>query len=331
MKILKSDLNIDFLKFKKIATLFSAILIITSIALIVVKGLNFGLDFTGGTLIEVGYENDANLKQIKSDLKNAGFDKFQVQPFGTSKDVIIRLAPTAAEKQSEKEGTAKSRQSIENARAEIGNMVHQALKASANGEIDMHRIEFVGASVGEELTEQGGLAILVALIGILIYVSLRFEWKFALGSVAALAHDVIITLGLFALIQMEFDLTVLAAILAVIGYSLNDTIVVFDRIRENFLKLRKQDSSAIVNSSLNQTLSRTIMTSLTTMLVLLALFFLGGATIHGFATALIAGVLVGTYSSIYVASNCALALGITKEDLMPPEVEKEGADQDALM
>ena len=195
----------------------------------------------------------------------------------------------------------------------------------------MRRNEYVGASMGEELTENGGLAILVALICILIYVSLRFEWKFALGSVAALAHDVVITVGMFSLIQMEFDLTVLAAVLAVIGYSLNDTIVVFDRIRENFLKLRKQESEGVVNTSLNHTLARTIMTSLTTLLVLLALFFLGGATIHGFATALIAGVLVGTYSSIYVASNVALALGITKEDLMPPEVEKEGADQDALI
>jgi len=314
MRILKSDLNIDFLKLKVVATIFSSILIIASISLLVTKGLNFGLDFTGGTLIEVGYESDADLKKIKSDLAEAGFDKIMVQNFGTSKDVIIRLAPVAGKEQDK-----------------IGNEVHNALKKGSEEQIEMRRIEFVGSSVGEELTEQGGLAIIVALIGILIYVSLRFEWKFALGSVAALAHDVTITLGLFSLIQMEFDLTVLAAILAVIGYSLNDTIVVFDRIRENFLKLRKQEPVGIVNTSLNQTLARTIMTSITTLLVLLALFFLGGATIHGFATALIAGVLVGTYSSIYVASNVALALGITKEDLMPPEIEKEGADQDALI
>ena len=314
MRILKSNLNLDFLRFKFAATILSGILIVTSVGLLVTKGLNFGLDFTGGTLIEVGYQNDADVKKIKSDLVAAGFEKTMVQPFGTPKDVIIRLAPVEGDEQDK-----------------IGNNVHQALKQGSDEQIEMRRIEFVGASVGEELTEQGGLAILVALIGILIYVSLRFEWKFALGSVAALAHDVIITLGLFSLIQMEFDLTVLAAVLAVIGYSLNDTIVVFDRIRENFLKLRKQDSKKVVNTSLNQTLARTIMTSVTTMLVLLALFFLGGATIHGFATALIAGVLVGTYSSIYVASNAALALGITKEDLMPPEVEKEGADQDALI
>ena len=314
MRILKSDLNIDFLRVRGLAAILSGLLIIASISLLVTKGLNLGLDFTGGTLIEVGYESDANLENIKSGLAKAGFDKVVVQNFGTSKDVIIRLAPIEGKEQDK-----------------VANDVHNALKEGTEDKIEMRRIEFVGSSVGEELTEQGGLAILVALIGILIYVSLRFEWKFALGSVAALAHDVAITLGLFALIQMEFDLTVLAAILAVIGYSLNDTIVVFDRIRENFLKLRKQESTKVVNTSLNQTLARTIMTSLTTLLVLLALFFLGGATIHGFATALIAGVLVGTYSSIYVASNVALALGITKEDLMPPEVEKEGADQDALI
>jgi preprotein translocase subunit SecF len=205
------------------------------------------------------------------------------------------------------------------------------LREGIDSKIVMRRIEFVGPAVGDELAEQGGLAMLVALIFIMFYVSVRFEWKFALGSVAALTHDVIITVGLFSIIQREFDLTVLAAILAVIGYSLNDTIVVFDRIRENFLKLRKSDSSKVVDISLNQTLSRTLMTSITTLIVLTALFYLGGELIHGFAMALIAGVFIGTYSSIYVASNAALALGITKEDLMPVEVEKEGADQDALM
>ncbi len=313
MRILKSDLNIDFLKFKLPATILSVVLMVTSITLVVTKGLNFGLDFTGGTLIEVGYQQDADLSSIRNSLGNAGFEKTSVQYFGTSKDVIIRLAPVEGKKKDE-----------------VGDEVLSILKAS-DSDVAMRRNEFVSSAVGDELTEQGGLAILVALICILIYVSMRFEWKFALGSVAALAHDVIITVGLFALIQMEFDLTVLAAVLAVIGYSLNDTIVVFDRIRENFLKLRKQESSNVVNISLNQTLARTIMTSLTTLLVLLALFFLGGATIHGFATALIAGVLIGSYSSIYVASSVALALGVTKEDLMPPEVEKEGADQDALI
>lgn len=314
MKILKSDLNIDFIKFKTLATIFSGLLILGSLTAIATKGLNFGLDFTGGTLVQVAFEKDADLNQIRDTLKNNGFERTVVQNFGTAKDVMIRLAPVEGKKA-----------------VEIGNDVVTKLREANSEKVAMKKIDFVSASVGEELTEQGGLAILVALIGILIYVSLRFEWKFALGSVAALAHDVIITLGFFSVIQMEFDLTVLAAILAVIGYSLNDTIVVFDRIRENFLKLRKQEATKVVNTSLNQTLSRTIMTSITTMLVLLALFFLGGATIHGFATALIAGVLIGTYSSIYVASNVALALGITKEDLMPPEVEKEGADQDALI
>ncbi|WP_444994376.1 protein translocase subunit SecF [Aliikangiella sp. IMCC44359] len=314
MRILKSDLNIDFIKYKVIATIISILLIIGSIFAIVTKGLNFGLDFTGGTLVQVRYQQDADLNSIRDVLKAAGYDKTVVQNFGTAKDIMIRLAPIDGRKADE-----------------IGNDVITKLRQAHNSEVEMRKIDFVSASVGEELTEQGGLAILVALIGILIYVSLRFEWKFALGSVAALAHDVIITVGLFSLIQMEFDLTVLAAVLAVIGYSLNDTIVVFDRIRENFLKLRKQESFKVINVSLNQTLSRTIITSITTLLVLLALFFLGGATIHGFATALITGVLIGTYSSVYVASNVALALGISKEDLMPPEVEKEGEDQDALI
>ena len=197
-------------------------------------------------------------------------------------------------------------------------------------EVDMRRIEFVGPNVGEELTEQGGLAMLVALLCILVYVAMRFEWRFALGSVSALAHDVILTLGLFSVLQIEFDLTVLAAVLAVIGYSLNDTIVVCDRIRENFRKIRKGEPVEIINISLTQTLNRTIITSLTTVLVLVALFYKGGALIHGFATALLFGVVVGTYSSVYIASSVALALGISKEDLMPPQVEKEGADLDPM-
>ncbi len=314
MNIFKSDINIDFLKISKIATVFSAVLIIVSLVAIFTKGLNLGLDFTGGTLVQVAYENDADLNKIRDTLKTAGFEKTVVQNFGTSKDVMIRLAPVSGKEA-----------------VEIGNDVVVKLRSVTEEKIEMQKIDYVSASVGDELAEQGGLAILVALIGILIYVSLRFEWKFALGSVAALAHDVTITLGVFAIIQKEFDLTVLAAILAVIGYSLNDTIVVFDRIRENFLKLRTQPSAEIVNSSLNQTLSRTIMTSMTTMIVLVALYFLGGETINGFATALLVGIFVGTYSSIYVASNLTLALGITKEDLMSVEVEKEGADQDALM
>ncbi len=314
MKILKSNLNINFNRYRNAAAIFSIILLIASVATISIKGLNFGLDFTGGTLIEVRFEQDANLEQVQKKLAEAGFKRTVVQYFGTSKDVTIRLMP-----QADKDA------------AKIGNKVVSALRKGDNSQIKMRRIEFVGPAIGDELAEKGGTAMLVALLFIMIYVSIRFEWKFALGSVAALAHDVIITTGLFSVFQMEFNLTVLAAILAVIGYSLNDTIVVFDRIRENFLKLRKSDAEKIVNTSLNETLSRTLMTSITTLLVLVALFTLGGELIHGFATALIAGVFIGTYSSIYVASNVALTLGITKEDLMPIVVDKEGADQDALM
>jgi preprotein translocase subunit SecF len=241
-----------------------------------------------------------------------GYTDAVVQNFGSSQDVLIRLAPRDGVKA-----------------VEIGDQVMLTLRADGT-EVDMRRIEFVGPNVGEELTEQGGLAMLVALICILIYVAMRFEYRFALGSVAALAHDVILTLGLFSILQLEFDLTVLAAVLAVIGYSLNDTIVVSDRIRENFRKIRNAEPEEIINISLTQTLNRTIITSLTTILVLVALFYKGGALIHGFATALLFGVVIGTYSSVYIASAVGLALGISKEDLMPTEVEKEGEDLDPL-
>jgi preprotein translocase subunit SecF len=275
--------------------------------------LNWGLDFTGGTQIEVGYEQTADLVQIRKLLEASDFNDAVVQNFGSSQDVLIRLAS--------REGVKPS---------ELGDAAIKVLK-EADSSAEMRGSSYVSSSVGEELTEQGGLAMLVALICILIYVALRFEWRFALGSVAALTHDVILTLGLFSILGLEFDLTVLAAVLAVIGYSLNDTIVVCDRIRENFRKIRKGESEDIINISLTQTLNRTIITSLTTILVLLSLFFVGGATIHGFATALLFGVVIGTYSSIYVASFVALTLGISKEDLMPTEIEKEGADQDPMV
>ncbi len=313
MQLFKSSLNIDFLKIKKIMMVLSIILIITSIGSLTKQFLNLGLDFTGGTLIEVGYQSDADLALIRNDLASVGFDGAVVQYFGSSRDVTVRMAPVAGMKNEE-----------------VGNKVLEALAVS-NPNVQMRRIEFVGPSVGEELTEQGGLAMLVALICIMIYVAIRFEWKFSVGSVAALAHDVIITLGVFSILQLEFDLTVLAALLAVIGYSLNDTIVIFDRIRENFLRMRKGAAAEVVNRSLNQTISRTIITSFTTILVLMALFLKGGELIHGFSTALLIGVVIGTYSSIYVASTIALALGVSKEDLMPPEVEKEGAEQDSLI
>ncbi len=309
MRILKSSLHIDFLGKRKLAMTLSIVFIVISLLSIIFRGLNLGIDFTGGTLVEVGYEQAVELPKVRGALATAGFQDATVQHFGTPRDVLIRLAP---------------RGDIDS--AELSNRAFSALSNATDGQVDLRRVEFVGPQVGEELTEQGGLAMLYALIGILIYVALRFEYRFALGSVIALIHDVVITLGFFSLFQVGFDLPVLAAILAVIGYSLNDTIVVFDRIRENFRKMRKGSPQQIINTSLNQTLARTLVTSLTTLLVLIALFVFGGEIIHGFALALIIGVIIGTYSSIYVASTAVLMLGISKADLMP--VKKEGAEPD---
>ncbi len=303
-----TDTKINFLAMRKPALLLSAVLIVISIFSLATRGLNFGIDFTGGTLIEVGYQQSADVAQIRQVMEENGFPEAVVQNFGSTRDVLIRIAPREDENS-----------------AALSNRVLSVLR-SQDSEVDLRRVEFVGPQVGEELTNDGGLAMIYALICILIYVALRFEYRFAIGSVAALIHDVTIVLGVFSVLQLNFDLTVLAAILAVIGYSLNDTIVVFDRIRENFRKIRKGSSEEVVNISLNNTLSRTLVTSFTTILVLLALFFFGGELIHGFATALLLGVLIGTYSSIYVASAAALALGVSKEDLMP--VEKEGAEQE---
>tara|TARA_Y100001001_G_scaffold160748_1_gene183943 strand:- start:2144 stop:3085 length:942 start_codon:yes stop_codon:yes gene_type:complete len=312
MQLLKLSDSVNFMRLRFPAMVLSTLLILGSFVSLGVNSLNWGLDFTGGTLIEVGYEDAANLSDIRGKLNEANFGDAIVQNFGSSQDVLIRISPRDGVKA-----------------VTIGEQVLEALRADGTA-VDMRRIEFVGPNVGEELTEQGGLAMLVALLCILVYVAMRFEWRFALGSVSALTHDVILTLGLFSVLQIEFDLTVLAAVLAVIGYSLNDTIVVCDRIRENFRKIRKGEPVDIINTSLTQTLNRTIITSLTTVLVLVALFYKGGALIHGFATALLFGVVVGTYSSIYIASSVALALGISKEDLMPPQVEKEGADLDPM-
>ena len=313
MRLLKINSTVKFMRLRVPALVFSTILIIASLGSLAVNQLNWGLDFTGGTLIEVGYPDAANLDEIRRELDAASFGDAIVQNFGSSQDVLIRLAP--------REGVKST---------EVGDQVMLALRATGKN-VDMRRIEFVGPNVGEELTEQGGLAMLTALICILIYVAMRFEWRFALGSVSALAHDVIITLGLFSFLQLEFDLTILAAVLAVIGYSLNDTIVVSDRIRENFRKIRKAESEEIINISLTETLNRTIITSVTTILVLLALFFVGGALIHGFSTALLFGVVIGTYSSIYISSSVALLLGISKEDLIPEVIEKEGEDLDPMI
>lgn len=314
MQILQLKKTVAFMKYRKIAMVFSVLLMITSITSLTVNKLNFGLDFTGGTLIEVGFEQAADLQKLRQLMQDNNHDDAKVQFYGSSRDVVIRLGLR------------------EDVKAEmLGNEILSILETGTNQKIDMRRIEFVGASVGDELAEQGGLAMLTALICILIYVAFRFEWRFAVGSVIALFHDVLLTLGLFSILGLEFDLTVLAAILAVIGYSLNDTIVVSDRIRENFRKIRDTLPEEIINISLTQTLSRTFITSITTILVLAALFFKGGALIHGFASALLFGVFVGTYSSIYVASLVALSLGISREDLIPEVIEKEGAEQDEMM
>lgn len=307
MRLFKSKSTIDFMAKRRYALTLSSLLIVVSLASLAFRGLAFGIDFTGGTLIELGYPEPAKLEAVRDALAQAGYQRATVQHFGTAHEVLIRLAPDPQQSS-----------------ADLSERVVQVLRAKTDPNLEVRRVEFVGPQVGEELREDGGLAMVYALIGILIYVALRFEYRFSFGAVIALIHDVIITIGFFSLTQIEFDLTVLAAILAVIGYSLNDTIVVFDRIRENFRKLRKADTVQIINTSINETLSRTLITSLTTLLVLLALFFLGGEVIHGFALALIVGVVIGTYSSIYVASTAVLALGISKSDLMP--VQKEGAD-----
>jgi preprotein translocase subunit SecF len=308
MNLFKYDTRIDFMGKSRIAIGISLLLIIISLASLFMRGLNFGIDFTGGTVIEVGYREAVDLGDIRNALAGEDLGQTQAQNFGTARDVLIRIAPREGQNS-----------------AQLSEKVLNVLRKQ-HPDVEMRRVEFVGPQVGEELTEQGGLAMLYALIGILIYVSLRFEYRFSAGAVAALVHDVIIIIGLFSVTQIEFDLTVLAALLAVIGYSLNDTIVVFDRIRENFRKMRKGSPSQIMNMSINQTLSRTVMTGLTTLLVLVALYVFGGETIHSFALALISGVVVGTYSSIYVASAAALSLGVSKADLLP--AKKEGAEAD---
>jgi preprotein translocase subunit SecF len=313
MQILKLKETVAFMSYRKGAMIFSIILMLASVFSLSTNKLSLGLDFTGGTLIEVGFEESADLTKIRQVLDSNGYDDAVVQLYGSSRDVVIRLA--------EREGVKVEM---------LGNQVISALENGTGQAMQMRRIEFVGGSVGDDLAEQGGLAMLTALICILVYVAFRFEWRFALGSVFALFHDVLLTLGLFSVLKLEFDLTVLAAILAVIGYSLNDTIVVSDRIRENFRKIREGGPAEIINISLTQTLSRTFITSITTLLVLAALFFRGGELIHGFATALLFGVFVGTYSSIYVASSVALAFGISKEDLIPEVIEKEGSDQEEM-
>jgi protein-export membrane protein SecD/preprotein translocase SecF subunit len=309
LRFLDREPHINFMSKRTLALLFSGIALVVAIASLGLRNLNYGIDFTGGTLIEVGYSQDVDVEEIRGQLSDGGYGDAMIQRFGTPRDILIRVAPQE-----------------ETSNEKISNDIFALLEANTDNKPELRRVEFVGPQVGDELAEKGGLAMLYSLIAILIYVALRFEWRFALGSIIALVHDVIFTVGLFSILWATFDLPVLAAILAVIGYSLNDTIVVYDRIRENFRKIRKGSPVDIINISLNQTLSRTIITSLTTFVVLLSLFLFGGEIIHGFAMALMIGVIIGTYSSIFVASVAVVMLGIRKEDLMPKVKEGELID-----
>ncbi len=327
MELIRPDTRIDFMGTRGIAALLSAVLLIVSVGSLIARGLAFGVDFTGGVVVEVGYPQAVELPAVRASLAAAGYEDALVQHFGTPSDVLIRLLPKPDSGDGPQTDPEGARDGEPGGADKIGQEILSVLQATEPG-VQSRRADFVGPQVGEELTERGGLAMLFALIMIMAYVMFRFQWKFAVGSVAALVHDVLITLGIFSLFQLPFDLSVLAALLAIIGYSLNDTIVVFDRIRENFLKTRKAEPQNIMNSSINQMLGRTIITSLTTLLVLMALFLLGGEAIHAFSMALIIGVVVGTYSSIYVASTSTLALKVTARDLMP--VEKADRDVDGL-
>jgi preprotein translocase subunit SecF len=310
VKLISGKTEFDFMGKRKLAVILSIAMVVISVGSLVTRGLNLGVDFTGGLLMEVGYDDAADLQDVRTRLSGAGFDEAQVQIFGAPNDILIRVMPEGDVEAHGEDGTAK-----------LGAQILEVLQ-SGDIAVDLRRVEFVGPQVGRELTERGGTAMIFALLMILAYIMFRFQWKFAVGSVTALIHDVIIVIGVFSLLQLPFDLSVLAAVLAVIGYSLNDTIVVFDRIRENFRHTRRGTAAAIVNTSINQMLGRTVITSLTTLLVLLALFFLGGEAVRGFSTALILGIFVGTYSSVYTASTTALALDVTPTDLMPPKKEE---------
>lgn len=298
---------IAFMKQRYFAAVFSVVLIVVSIGSLFINGLSFGLDFTGGALVELQYEDSAELNTVREDIAELGYPNASVIYFGSDRDVQVRFQTENPEK---------------------GDEVAQALKGKSQQAMEVQRVSYVGPQIGEELTNDGGLGLLFSLAVVMAYVALRFQFKFSVGAVVALVHDVVIVLGIFSLFGLDFDLTVLAAVLAVIGYSLNDTIVVADRIRENFRIIRSDNSREIIDISLTQTLERTLITSLTTLLVLFALFFIGGEMIHNFALALIVGVMVGTYSSIYVAANVLLAMNVSREDLLP--VQKEGEEFEEL-
>lgn len=295
--------NIDFMAQRRTGLWVSSILTIITVLLLVFRGLNFGIDFTGGVLVEVHYPQTVELDRVREALAKGGNERAVVQYFGTSQDVLIRLPPTRETNQ-----------------ANVSTGILQALGSEASG-IELRRIEFVGPQVGEELTEKGGLAMLFAFLGIMAYIAFRFEWKFSVGCVAALVHDVMMTLGFLSLFWVEFDLTTLGGILALIGYSNNETVVIYDRVRENLIAQRRANVHEVVNLSINQTLLRSIITHLTTLLVLSALFFVGGASVHSFAVALMVGVVVATYSSIYISTGLAIVLGISRDDLLPPKEE----------
>jgi preprotein translocase subunit SecF len=331
MQFLNKKTHIDFFSKRKLTLALSVALMIISIVALAMRSLNFGIDFTGGTLVEVGYSNAVKIDTVRDALAEAGINDAIVQHFGTAKDVMIRLPVTDRENAVGVSGDIMLTLRTATGETLAGNVegqdkTQQCVKSGQTGacDVQMRRVEFVGPQVGDELANQGGLAMIYALIGILIYVAARFKWQFSISSVVALVHDVIITLGAFAVFQFDFSLSVLAAVLAVIGYSLNDTIVVFDRIRENFRKMRKGDRFQVVNAAINDTLPRTILTSMTTLFVVLTLLIFGGEALRGFSIALMIGVVVGTYSSIFVASPSVLALGIQREDLL--EVEKDEED-----
>lgn len=304
--------NFDFMGKRRIAVGLSAVAVLISIVSLVVKGLAFGVDFTGGVIMEVSYPQEADVEAVRATLANAGFGNVRAQHYGTTRDVLIRAMPS---------GDADEARQAENMLA--------ALKVQDPG-VELRRVEFVGPQVGSDLRVQGVLAMVFALIGILIYVAVRFKWKFAVGAVVATIHDVILVVGWFSLLQLEVDLTVLAAILAIIGYALNDTVVIFDRIRENFRKVRKSTPEAIMNLSINQTLSRSIITHLVTLIVVVAMFLVGGEVIHNFSAALIVGIIVATYASIYVASALTLWLNVTPEDVVDVGPRGERGELDAM-
>ncbi len=301
MKMFSGVPNINFMAQRKTGLWVSSILTVASILLVVFRGLNFGIDFTGGVLLEVNYPQAVELDAVRADLARANYENPVVQYFGTSEDVLIRLPPTE-----------------ETNSAKVSTAIIDALKSSQPN-VELRRIEFVGPQVGDELTRDGSLALLLAFLGIMVYIAMRFEWKFSVGAVAALIHDAIMVMGFLSLTQIEFDLTTVAAILALIGYSNNETIVIFDRIRENLLSVRRMEILEVINLSVNQTLLRSVITHLTTLLVLSSLLLVGGKSVHSFAASLFVGVVVATYSSIYISTGLAVVLGISREDLLPPE------------